>query len=70
MQVALDGACERFPQQLATREARKRVAAQILESARRGERTLKRLTDAAMLAATLISARKIRQGISHGLRNI
>ena len=60
MEVALDRACERFPQQLATHEARKRVAARILASVRRGERTLKGLTDAAMLAATLISSRKIR----------
>jgi len=58
MEVALDRACERFPKQLATHEARKRVAARILESARRGERTLKGFTDAAMLAATLISSRK------------
>ena len=60
MEVALDRACERFPQQLAAHEARKRVAARILESARQGERTLKGLTEAAMLAATLISSRKIR----------
>jgi len=60
MEVALDRACERFPEQLASHEARKRIAAQILECARRGDRTLKGLTDAAMLAATLISSRKIR----------
>ena len=39
MEVALDRACERFPKQLAAHEARKRVAARILERARRGERT-------------------------------
>jgi hypothetical protein len=60
MEVALDRACERFPKQLAAHEARKRVAARILERARRGERTLKGLTDVAMLAATLIGSRKIR----------
>jgi UTP:GlnB (protein PII) uridylyltransferase len=60
MEVALDRACERFPKELATHEARKRVAARILESARGGERTLKGLTEAAMLAAILISSRKIR----------
>jgi hypothetical protein len=60
MEVALDRACERFPKQLASHEARKRIAARILERARRGERTLKGLTDAAILAATLISSRKIR----------
>jgi hypothetical protein len=60
MEVALDRACERFPKELATHEARKRVAARILESARRGERTLKGLTDAAILAATLISSGKVR----------
>jgi hypothetical protein len=60
MEVALDRACERFPKQLASHEARKRVAGRILESARRGERTLKGLTDAAILAATLVSSAKIR----------
>jgi hypothetical protein len=60
MEVALDRACERFPQQLAAHEARKRVAARILECARGGERTLKGLTDAAVMAATVISSRKIR----------
>ena len=65
MEVALDRGCERFPKQLATHEARKRIAARILESARRGERTLKGLTDAAILAATLISSRKIRRHAPH-----
>jgi hypothetical protein len=60
MEVALDRACDRFPKQLATHEARKRIAARILERATQGERTLKALTDAAILAATLISSRKIR----------
>jgi hypothetical protein len=60
MEVALDRACERFPKQLATHEARKRIAAQILQRATRGERTLKGLTDAAILAATVISSRRIR----------
>ena len=59
MEVALDRACERFPKQLATHEARKHIAAQILERATRGERTLKALTEAAIMAATLISSRKI-----------
>ena len=58
MEVALDRACEQFPKQLASHEARKRVAAQILEIATGGERTLKGLTDAAILAATVISSRK------------
>jgi hypothetical protein len=60
MEVALDRACERFPKQLASHQARKRVAARILESARGGERTLKGLTDVAILAATLISSGKTR----------
>ena len=60
MEVALDRACERFPKQLATHEARKRIATRILQRATRGERTLKGLTDAAILAATVISSRKIR----------
>jgi hypothetical protein len=59
MEVALDRACERFPKQLATHEARKHIAARILERATGGERTLKGLTDAAILAATMISSRKI-----------
>ena len=58
MEVALDRACERFPKQLAAHEARKRIAARIVASARRGERTLKGLTDAAMLAATVIGSKK------------
>jgi hypothetical protein len=60
MEVALDRACERFPKQLTTHEARKRIAARILERATRGERTLKGLTDVAIMAATVISSRKIR----------
>jgi hypothetical protein len=59
MEVALDRACERFPKQLATHEARKCIAARILQRAAQGERTLKGLTDAAILAATVISSRKI-----------
>jgi hypothetical protein len=59
MEVALDRACERFPKQLATHEARKRIAARILQRAAQGERTLKGLTDAAILAVTAISSRKI-----------
>jgi hypothetical protein len=65
MEVALDRACERFPKQLASHEARKRIAARILERARCGERTLKGLTDAAILAATLISSGKARSDHSH-----
>ena len=57
MEVALDRACERFPKQLASHEARKRIAAQILRGPE-GERTLKGLTNAAILAATLISSGK------------
>jgi hypothetical protein len=59
MEVALDRACERFPKQLATHEARKRIAARILQRAAQGERTLKGLTEAAILAATVISSKKI-----------
>jgi hypothetical protein len=59
MEVALDRACERFPKQLASHEARKRVAAQILESATQGERSLKALTDRAITAAMAISSKNI-----------
>jgi hypothetical protein len=59
MEVALDRACERFPKQLATHEARKHIAACILERASGGERTLKGLTEVAIMAATVISSRKI-----------
>jgi hypothetical protein len=59
MEVALDRACERFPKQLATHEARKRIAARILERATGGERTLKGLTEAAIMAATAIGSTKI-----------
>lgn len=60
MEVALERACERFPKQLTTHEARKRIAARILQRAARGERTLKGLTDAAIAAATMIGSKKIR----------
>ena len=59
MEVALDRACERFPKQLATHEARKHVAARILERATGGDRTLKGLTEAAIIAAAVISSGKI-----------
>jgi hypothetical protein len=65
MEVALDRACERFPKQLAIHEARKRIAVQILERARQGKRTLKELTDAAILAATLISSENTRSQPPH-----
>jgi hypothetical protein len=57
MEVALDRACERFPKQLASHEARKRIAAQILERAAGGERTLKALTDTAIKAAMAIGSK-------------
>jgi hypothetical protein len=60
MEVALDRACERFPKQLVNHEARKRIAARILERATQGDCTLKGLTDAAILAATLITSRKVQ----------
>lgn len=56
MEVALDRACERFPKQLASHEARKRIAAQILERAASGERSLKVLTETALTAAMAISS--------------
>jgi len=59
MEVALDRACERFPKQLASHEARKRIATRILARATRGERTLKGLTEAALMAAMLIGSRKV-----------
>jgi hypothetical protein len=59
MEVALDRVCERFPKQLATHEARKHIAACILERATGGERTLKGLTEAAMMAAMVISSGKV-----------
>ena len=58
MEVALDRVCERFPKQLATHEARKHIAACILERASGGERTLKGLTEAAIMGATVVSSRK------------
>jgi hypothetical protein len=59
MEVALDRACERFPKQLATHKARKRIAEQILVRATRGERTLQALTEAAITAAAALSDRKV-----------
>ena len=51
MEVALQRACERFPKETTTHEARKRIAARLLERAERGERTLKGFTDAAITVA-------------------
>ena len=59
MEVALDRACDRFPKQLASHEARKRIAARILARARQGERTLKGLTETALMAAMVISSGKV-----------
>ena len=56
MEVALQRACERFPKETATHEARKRIAARLLESAERGERTLTGFTDAAITAAAVVAA--------------
>ena len=58
MAVALNGACDRFPRELASHEARKRIAAKLLERARHGERTLKGFTDAAVAAAMIITSKK------------
>jgi hypothetical protein len=60
MEVALDRACERFPKQPASHEARKRVAAKILQRAAQGERTLKAFTEAAISATTAIHLKKPR----------
>ena len=58
MQVALNRACERFPRDLASHEARKRIAAKLLERARHGERALKGFTDAAITAAVITTSKK------------
>jgi hypothetical protein len=60
MEVALARACERFPKEFAQHVARKRVAAKILERAKRGERTLKGFTDAAITAAAVATSKHIR----------
>ncbi|MEA2836452.1 MAG: hypothetical protein QOD89_1002 [Bradyrhizobium sp.] len=60
MEVALDRACERFPKQLASHEARKRVAARILQRAKGGERNLKGLTEVAIMAASTLASGKGR----------
>jgi hypothetical protein len=52
MEVALQRACARFPDKLGDYEARKRVAARLLERARGGERKLQAFTDVAIGAAT------------------
>ena len=59
MEVALDRACDRFPKQLASHEARKRIAARILARARQGDRTLKGLTETALMAAMVINSGKV-----------
>jgi hypothetical protein len=55
MEVALNRA---FPRELASHEARKRIAAKLLERARHGERTLKGFTDAAITTAVIITSKK------------
>jgi hypothetical protein len=44
--------------EIASHEARKRIAAKLLEHARDGERTLKGFTDAAIAAAVIITSKK------------
>jgi len=51
MEVALERMCQLFPEQLAGHNARKKVAAAILQSAVEGQRTLGQLTAAAKTAA-------------------
>jgi hypothetical protein len=58
MEVALNRACERFPRELASHEARKYIAAKLLERAEHGERTLRGFTHAAKAAAVIISSKK------------
>jgi hypothetical protein len=60
MEVALDRACQRFPKQLAAHDARKRIARQILERATQGERTLKALTEVAIVAAKVICSQPMK----------
>jgi hypothetical protein len=56
MEVALNRACERFPRELASHEAR--IAAKLLERAEHGERTLTGFTHAAMAAAVIITSKR------------
>jgi NH3-dependent NAD+ synthetase len=58
MEVALERACQRFPRELAHHEARKYIAAKLLERARHGERTLTGFTHAAMAAAVIITSKE------------
>ena len=67
MEVALNRACDRFPRELASHEARKRIAAKLLERVGHGERTLKGFTDAGLYnrryphVADLSLARSVRR---------
>jgi hypothetical protein len=54
MEIALERACERFPKELSSHEARKQIAARILERAVRTEATIKDLTDAALAASAAL----------------
>jgi hypothetical protein len=58
MKVALNRACKRFPRELTSHEARKYIAAKLLERAEHGERTLTGFTHAAMAAAVIITSKK------------
>jgi hypothetical protein len=60
MEIALERACERFPQELSSHEARKQIATRILERAVRTEATIKDLTDAALAASAALVRGKAR----------
>jgi hypothetical protein len=67
MEIALERACQRFPNALSSHEARKKIAIKIVERAMRGERTLKGLTDAAIMAsAVLLEAADRPRAVSVG----
>src|SRR3954464_4051480 len=59
MEIALERACERLPQEMSSHKARKKIAGKILHRAGRGEDTLTALTDAALAAsADLLKGKK------------
>jgi len=54
IEVALERMCQRFPRQLASHEARKKVAVALLDSAHEGQRQLGSLNAVAERAARQI----------------
>ena len=61
MEVALERACERFPEDLSSHKARASVAASILERVKSGDKKLNSLTSCAVTAAIKLHRERLLQ---------